>query len=255
MTILSVAYHLDEYLPEWDPALPQGGETVRVDLPEADQWTRMAHLHGEVARRVEASAGAGNKVTVASGDCMVALGTATGLHRAGVDFSVVWFDAHGDLQTMETSTSGYVGGIPLRVLVGYRPDKAVERLGLPVVPEERALLVGARDLDPPEEEFLRTSAMRTCAVGEVSAGILPEGPLLVHVDLDVVDPAQISGLLYPAPGGATGEALAVAVHRSGATGRIAALSLAGTWKAGTEDTGGRRARLVAELCRGAGGGR
>jgi arginase family enzyme len=59
-----------------------------------------------------------------------------------------WFDAHGDVQTLETTASGYLGGLPLRLLVGYRPELIATGLGLRPVPEHQVLLVGARDLDP-----------------------------------------------------------------------------------------------------------
>ena len=71
-----------------------------------------------------------------------------GLQRAGLDPAVVWFDGHGDVQSLETTTSGYLGGLPLRILVGYRPELIADALGLRPVPEERAVLVDARDLDP-----------------------------------------------------------------------------------------------------------
>jgi hypothetical protein len=53
------------------------------------------------------------------------------------------------VQTPETSESGYLGGMPLRLLVGYRPELIAARLGLTPVPERRIVLAGARDLDPP----------------------------------------------------------------------------------------------------------
>jgi arginase len=52
-----------------------------------------------------------------------------------VDAGIVWIDAHGDVQTLETTASGYLGGLPLRLLVGYRPELIADRLGLRPVPE------------------------------------------------------------------------------------------------------------------------
>jgi arginase len=77
---------------------------------------------------------------VVSGDCTVSIGIATGLQRAGFDPSGVWVDAHGGVQTLETTTSGYIGGMALRFLVGYRPELFAERLGLRPVSEERRWL-------------------------------------------------------------------------------------------------------------------
>ena len=72
---------------------------------------------------------------VLSGDCTTWLGTVAGLQRAGLDPGIAWFDAHGDVQTLETTTSGYLGGLPLRQLTGYRPGLIADGLGLRPVPE------------------------------------------------------------------------------------------------------------------------
>ena len=66
-------------------------------------------------------------------------------------------------------------------------------------PSAASCLVGARDLDPPEEAYLAGSAITTCAVTDLERTPLPEGPLYVHVDMDVTDPADLPGLRYPAP--------------------------------------------------------
>jgi arginase len=65
---------------------------------------------------------------VVSGDCTTALGTVAGLQRAGIDPGIVWFDAHGDVQTVETTASGHPGGLPLRLLTGYRPELIAARI-------------------------------------------------------------------------------------------------------------------------------
>lgn len=249
MTILRVPYHLDEYLPGFRTPLPERAETVEEDLPDADRWTRMAALHDAVADRVAAQVRAGLVPTVLSADCMVALGATAGVQRAGVDPAVVWFDAHGDVQTMETSESGYEGGIPLRVLAGYRPDPATDRLGLRDIPEERLLLVDGRDLDPPEEEYLRTSAVRQSTVADIEPASLPEGPLLLHVDLDVIDASEALGLLFPTPGGPRTDEVLAAVRTILGTGRVAALCVACTWRPDEEldGDGGARARLLAAV--------
>lgn len=246
MAIIRVPFHLDEPLPEAAlPAFP-GAATVSPKLPDGDLWARMAHLHEEVAGQVAESVRAAEAPTVLSGDCMVALGTVAGVQRAGVDASIVWFDAHGDLQTLETTTSGYVGGIPMRILVGYRPGLSAQRLGLRAVAEERVLLVDGRDLDPPEAEFLAASPLRQCGVEEVAAEILPPGPIVLHVDLDVVDPGEFEGLLFPTPGGPGVAAVVGAARRVLDTGRVAALSIGCTWDPGRSDPAAR-SKIVGDL--------
>nr|WP_246221436.1 arginase family protein [Phytoactinopolyspora mesophila] len=192
----------------------------------------MAELYRHVAEAVATDVRTGTAPVVQSGDCMVSLGTVAGVQQAGVSPSVVWFDAHGDVQTLETTTSGYLGGMPIRVLTGYRPELIAEPLGLQALAEEQVLLVDARDLDPPEAEFLASSPMTRCPVDDVSEAVIPAGPLVLHVDFDVVNPDQLPGTLFPTPGGPGIDAVMAAVARVLDTGRVVALSLGCTWHPG-----------------------
>lgn len=168
----------------------------------------------------------------AAAACTTSLGVVAGLQRAGLAPGVVWFDAHGDVQTLETTTSGYLGGIPLRILTGYRPELISTAIGLAPVPEERIVLVDARDLDPPEREFLAASPMRHMSTDGLTPAGLPDGPLYLHVDLDVVDPGELPGLLFPAPGGPSVGAVADALAVVMGSGRVAAVGLGCTWRPG-----------------------
>jgi arginase len=231
MTVIGVPWHLDEYLPGLDVPLAADA-VVRPDLPPGDAWDRLAALYSPVADAVAGMTGPGTRPVVVSGDCPTALGTMAGLQRAGVDAGIVWLDAHGDLQTLETTTSGYLGGLPLRLLAGYRPELIAGRLGLRAVPEDRITLAGARDLDPPEVAYLAGAQIRQARVEELDAGNLPAGPLYLHVDLDVVDSAQLPGLRYPAPGGPGPAQVADALRAVLGTGRVAAVGIACTWYPG-----------------------
>jgi arginase len=201
-----------------------------------------------VAESVEQTVrSAGSIPVLVSGDCTVSLATLTGLQRAGVDASVVWFDAHGDVQTVETTSSGYIGGMPLRIMVGYRPELIADPLGLRPVAEDRAVLVDARDLDPAEADYLATSAIRRSTVEGLTEQALPAGPLLLHLDLDVVDGDELPGLRYPVPHGPSTAAVLAAAQRVMATGRVAAVDLACTWHPGRPDVNGTHGRLIAAL--------
>jgi arginase len=229
--VIAVPYHLDEHLPGLDFPL-SADEVVTTDLPPGDVWDRLAALYGAVADRVaEAACGSGLPV-VLSGDCTTALGTVAGLQRAGEVAGIVWFDAHGDVQTLETTASGYLGGLPLRLLVGYRPELVAARLGLRPVPERQVLLAGARDLDPPEVSYLASAAIRRREVAGLRPADLPDRPFYLHLDLDVIDPAEVPGLRYPAPGGASPARLADALRWLLGSGLVAAVGLACTWYAG-----------------------
>jgi arginase len=230
--VISVPYHLDEHLPGLDVPL-RAGQEVAAELPGDDVWERLGALYSLAGRAVATAAGSGAcPVVVISGDCTTALGTVAGLQRAGADPGIVWFDAHGDVQTLETTTSGYLGGLPLRLLTGYRPELIAARLGLRPVPERRVVLVGARDLDPPEVTYLAAAPVRRAEVTGLRAADLPDGPLYVHLDLDVADPAAVPGLRYPAPGGPGPEQVADALRLLLGTGRVAAIGVACSWRPG-----------------------
>jgi arginase len=247
--IIAVPYHLDEYLPGLDIPL-RAGQVVAADLPPGDVWDRLAILYGAVAAAVADTAGNGQRPVVVSGDCTTALGTVAGLQRAGLSPGIVWLDAHGDVQTLETTASGYLGGLPLRLLAGYRPELIAARLGPRLVPEQQVLLVGARDLDPPELTYLETARIRRREVADLHTADLPDGPLYLHVDLDVIDPAEVPGLRFPAPGGPGPAQVASALRSLLATGRVAAAGIACTWYPGHGAAPRVRPHLEAALAAG-----
>jgi arginase len=240
VTVIGVPYHLDEYLPDLD-LTPEPAELITPELPSTETWPRLAVLYTAVARAVTSdSPDAARPVVVASGDCLTALGTIAGLQAAGADPAIIWFDAHGDVQTPETSSSGYLAGMVLRLLTGYRPELIASRLGLKPVPENRIVLAGARDLDPPEVTYLAQSQIRRRQVTELAVADLPHGPLYVHVDLDVIDGAQLPALRYPTPGGPDAGRIADALSLLLGTGRVIAFGIACSWFPGHD-----AARLIA----------
>jgi arginase len=229
VTIIRVPYHHDVRLADDSLVLPAASVTVEPELPDGTIWERLAALSGAVAEAVAEDVRAGAVPAVVSGDCLVALGTIAGLQRAGLEPGVVWFDAHGDVHTLETTTSGYLGGLALRLALGAHPELLAGPLGLRPVPVERALLVDARDLDPAEVAYLAAGGPDVCTVDALDAAALPDGPLVLHVDVDVIDAAELPGLLFPAPGGPSTDDVLRAVQRVLATGRVAAVDIAGTW--------------------------
>jgi arginase len=248
VSIIYVPYHLDAHLPDLNVPLPPAHVTeLAVELPEADVWARLASLSDSVAHVVEQAVRSDSVPAIVSGDCTVSIGMTAGLQRAGIDPSIVWVDAHGDLQTLETTSSGYLGGMALRFLVGYRPELVTGRLGTRPPPEERVVLVGARDLDPAEVEYLASAPMRRVALDDLTTEILPVGPLLLNFDLDVVDPAHLPGLRYPAADGPSVPAVLRAARTIIDSGQVAGLNIACTWQPGHADPNGVREHLVSTL--------
>lgn len=211
---------------------------VVPDLPEGNIWERLVSLYRVVA---DAVSEAEETPLVVSGDCTVSLGVLAGVQRRGVDPSIIWFDAHGDVHTLESSTSGYIGGMALRLALGAHADRMVEPLGLRPLTERQATLVDARDLDPAESEFLSTAAIRRCSVEQIH---LPEDPIVLHVDVDVIDGDEVPGLRYPVPGGPPRNTVLDAIQRIVDTGRVVALDIACPWYAGNYP---QRSELLAAI--------
>ena len=230
MTVLLVPYHLDEYLPDLDVPVPP--DRVITSDAGSTRAERMAGLFTALAEAIAAEpADTTSRLTVLTSDCTAAVAVVAGLQRRGVDPAVVWFDAHGDLNTPASSTSGYLGGMALRNLLTDGDPTFGDGLGLRRITPDRAVLVDGRDLDPPEVDYLAASDVRLTTVGALARGDgdLPDGPLYLHVDMDVVDGTAIPALRYPTPDGpdltAVGDAIAAVL----ATGRVAAVTLACTW--------------------------
>src|SRR5579859_7619212 len=194
-------------------------EPVWIELPKTERIRDSVTNLGRIAQRTSAAvsdalrAEEDSFVLVLEGDCTHAVGAIGGLAQAKGSMGVIWFDAHGDLNTMETTTSGFLGGMPYAVALGWDLDDWRLATGLqePVRPEA-AILVGGSDLDVAEMEALqrhpilhvntiemttRDAADRVRAaiqsrVGEAQAWYL-------HIDLDVGGPEVSPGGLTPAP--------------------------------------------------------
>jgi arginase len=172
---------------------------------------------GRVARLVGIALGEGALPLVLGGDHSIAIGTLAGLAAAaGQTGGVLWIDAHGDLNTPASSTTGNVHGMPLAAVTGAAgEDFAHDGLALPAVDPRRVAIVGARSLDPAERELLRRSEARVFTMSDVDRiGIERAvrdaldhvaGPGFVHVslDLDVLDPEVAPGVGTPVRGGLT----------------------------------------------------
>ena len=127
---------------------------------------------------------------VLGGCCCAHVGAFEGLESRFDRLAVVWFDAHGDLNTVESSPTGNLWGMPLRMLI----DSGA-------VAADDVALIGARNLDPPEEEFITASGVHVGreAIGDALDGA---GGVYVAFDADSVDPAELD-VFMPEPDGLT----------------------------------------------------
>jgi arginase len=124
---------------------------------------------------------------VLGGCCCAHVGAVRGLAARGRRLALVWFDAHGDLNTPETSPSGNLWGMPFRMIL----DEGL-------VEAEDAALVGARNLDPPEVAFLAAKGIDD-SLDRTLANV--DG-VYVAFDVDVLDAGE-AAIYMPEPNGIT----------------------------------------------------
>jgi arginase len=167
-----------------------------------------------VAELVERAVQNGSFPLVLGGDHSVALGTLWGLAAAHGPGGVLWIDAHGDLNTPETSPSGNVHGMVLAAALGIGGDEFTsERYPLPAVDPTRTALIGVRSLDRGERELLHEQGLAVYTMtdlDQVGVGVVMREALdrvrggpFVHLsfDADVVDPKDAPGVGTPVRGG------------------------------------------------------
>ena len=182
-------------------------------LPEiADCCVRLRH-------KVEALLEDDRFPLVVGGDHSIAVGTIAGLtshyHKRDERVGLIWFDAHGDMNTPGTTHSGNIHGMPLAACLGHGPE-ALTKIGdrFPMVEVENTTLVGVRSLDDGERELLRSTGIRCFTMKDIDLhGIhtvmreaiarATAGTAGFHLsfDLDGTDPDVAPGVGTPVPGG------------------------------------------------------
>ncbi len=233
-------FFLGETLPGLESLAEPGWRVNRATLPESTTQGRMSAAHRSLADQVAETLGQGERPIVVAGDCCATIAVHAGLERAGLAPVLVWLDAHGDFNTWETTPSGFLGGMPLAMLVGLGDQTLMQAVSRRPVPEDRVVLTDARDLDPGERDLLAASAVRHLSdVSWLPTTDLPQGPLWVHFDVDVVDPSDAPSVLYPAPGGRSAAELEGIFRRLAARREIAAVSFS-TWSLERDDDGRTR---------------
>jgi arginase len=173
---------------------------------------------------------------VLAGGCSSCLGVLAALQP---DTGVIWFDAHGDFNTVETTPSGFFDGMPLAIASGHcYPELWHEIAGGPPVADSRILLVGVRDLDPGEAQNLQQAGIpivtsRALEEEGVTAVLRPRLQALrqrvksvyLHFDIDVLDPSLAPGVDFRTPGGLSLETAVAAIQLVGEQFTIQAATL------------------------------
>lgn len=206
--------------------LVDGAEAIRGDLPRAGTSTVAVPLEaGEsqgtgVSRfssiqlvrdrhAMTLSTIEGLAITI-GGDCGVELAAVSHVADQG-EIALIWFDAHADLNTPASSPSSCFNGMVLRTLLG---DGAPGLVPARPLESGNVILVGARELDAPEDEYLAESGIALIDADALTPKRLVDAVkktgasrAYIHVDFDVLDPAELRGLDSPVPFGVTAAAL------------------------------------------------
>jgi arginase len=194
--------------------LAEAGHEVEIPevlLPEGfhTEVTAGVTLMRRTAEAVREVLERGRFPVVLSGNCGVCLGLATALGTAGS--GMLWFDAHGDLNTPETTPTGFFDGMGYAMLLGHGWRQLADTVpGFAPLAADHAALLGARDLDPGERDLIdRTGVLHlppAALRGEEGRAALAElgrrvERVHVHVDPDVFEPSVLRGNYLPVPGG------------------------------------------------------
>lgn len=175
----------------------------------------IARVNAELAATVEREMGAGQLPLVMGGDHSIAIGTVKGVLRQVRRLGVIWFDAHTDVNTAETTVSGNIHGMPLAVLLGYGDPRLLSVGGAETkVDPSKVAIIGARSVDPGERTFLRERGIRVFTMHDIDRrgmkDVMDEalervtsGTDGVHLslDLDGMDPSEAPGVGTPVNGG------------------------------------------------------
>jgi arginase len=222
-------FFLDEPLPGLESLAASDWLINKPRLPDGEKQQRLSALHKPLADFTQQSVLSGKRPISIAGDCCTTIGMLAGLQRAGLDPKLIWFDAHGDFNTWETTPSGFLGGMPLAMLVGRGEQTMLKALELVPLAEDRVILTDARDLDPEEKLLIEeANIIHLPDVKNLLDATLPEGPLCIHLDVDIVNPAEAAAMNYLAAGGPSAKELQTVMKHLRRTEKIAAVSMS-TW--------------------------
>ena len=211
--------------------LVDGAEAIRGDLPNAGTTTVAVPLEAGEAQGTGVSRFSsiqlvrdrqamtlstidGLAITI-GGDCGVELAAVSHVADQG-ELALIWFDAHADLNTPDSSPSSCFNGMVLRTLLGDGTPGLIP--ARPLAPAN-VILVGSRELDASEDEYLAGSDITLIDVDALTPGLLVDAVkktgasrVYIHVDFDVLDPAELDSLDNPVPFGLTTVALIEAIR-------------------------------------------
>jgi arginase len=196
-------------------------EEMPVGEKRAKYLQEIAETCGDVAAAAEKALSEGFLPLVLGGDHSIAAGVAAGVanyfRKEKKQIGYLWLDAHGDMNTPDSSPSGNVHGMPLAAIMGYGAPELVDLLGFkPKAEPGNIVIVGARDLDAQERKIVKKSGIHVFTMRDVDERGMREvmadalkyamddtAGVAVSLDMDFVDPSDAPGVGTPVRGGVT----------------------------------------------------
>ena len=241
-------YFLDQPLDELNELAGPDWVVNEQQLPDSDKQSRMSVLHKEIARHVTTAITDGLLPVSIAGDCCTAVGVMAGVQRAGIEPLFIWFDAHGDFNTWDTTPSGFLGGMPLAMIAGLGEQTMPNAVGLQPVEHEDIILTDGRDLDPEEGVLISGSKVlhmrNPMDLLEYDFGARP---IYVHFDTDILNPLDAPAMSYVAEGGPRADELRKVFQHIAKTGQVKAISVS-TWNPKLDEDG-RSKEIIMDLLR------
>jgi arginase len=210
-----LGFHVED---DGDVGVP-APETRDPGDPKARYLEPIYHVCNRLRLRVRRSLEMNEVPVVLGGDHSIAIGTVSGVaehfRNSGQRIGLIWVDAHGDMNTPESSPTGNIHGMPLATICGMGHPRLVEIGGFaPKVERRNVCLIGIRDIDAVERRIVRESGIHAYTMRDVdergmraviqeSIGFASEGTAGFHVsfDLDAMDPRDVPGTGTPVKGG------------------------------------------------------
>ena len=223
--------------------LVRNPEMMQVTDRHAKYLPEIAEACQKLADQVESALDAGSTPIVLGGDHSIATGSVAGLaalyRKREKRVGVIWFDAHGDMNTPESSPSGNIHGMPFAAILGRGPRELTHISGFaPKVYAEDCVLIGARSVDPDEAVALKASGIRVITMRELDergmSAVMDEAMSLasqrtagfhVTMDMDFVDPDYAPGVGTPVPGGPTYRESHLAMEKVADSGKMLSFEL------------------------------
>ena len=238
-------------------------ESLDPEDPRARFLKEIAVSCEELRDRVGGALEEGLFPLVIGGDHSIACGTVAGMsrhyHARGEKIGLIWFDAHADMNTPDTTPSGNIHGMPLAACLGLGPGALVDLAGsVPMVAPSNAVLVGVRSVDEEERRLVKEIGLKVFTMREIdmlgihevmkrAIAIASEGTAGFHLsfDLDGTDPSVAPGVGTPVSGGTTFRESHLVMEHVAASGKLIGLEM-------TEinpilDDGNQTARAAVEL--------